>query len=145
MKTQAKERVQIFQDLLGRKHLKCTYERQHLYETAGALKGHFTADDLYAVLKKKGFRIARGTVFRTIPLLLESGIIQKSVGDGKGDFYESRTRKEHHDHMVCIGCKKVIEFYSPQIEKAQEEACQNYKFKPTFHDHRIFGYCTKCQ
>lgn len=140
-----KDGLKGFQELLEKKGHKMTYERRHIYDEVMSLKDHFDADSLYERFKKKGMRIARGTVYRTIPFLLESGVIQKAAGEGKRDFYERTSRKGHHDHMICVQCGKIIEFFSKAIERDQAEACGRYNFKMTFHDHRIFGYCKDCQ
>ena len=134
-----------FEELLKKKSLKLTRERKHIFETAMRHKGHFDADSLYDSIKKDNERVARGTVYRTIPLLLESGVVQKSVGNGHRDFFESKRGKTHHDHMVCIGCQKVIEFHCEEIEKMQDQVCVKYDFKLAFHDHRLFGYCRDCR
>ena len=62
--------------------------RKKIYEEVSTLKHHFDADSLYERFKKKGLRIAGDTVYRTLPLLLESGVLQKSVGEGKRDHFE---------------------------------------------------------
>lgn len=132
-----------FEDLLEERGLKFTFERRHIYEEISHLKRHFDADSLYERFKQKGLRISRDTVYRTIPLLLESGVIQKSVGEGKREFYEPTT-KGHHDHMVCVRCGKIIEFTCDEIESLQEKVCEDHKFKLIFHDHRLFGECKDC-
>jgi Fur family transcriptional regulator, ferric uptake regulator len=109
-----------------------------------SLKDHFDADSLYDSLKEQS-RIARGTVYRTLPLLLQSGVLQMSVGDGKREYYEAKGTKGHHDHMYCIDCHKVIEFHSDNIEAIQAGICAKYKFEMSFHDHRIYGYCLACK
>ena len=134
-----------FEALLLDRGLKYTYERKHIYEEVRHLKHHFDADSLYARFKKKGLRIARDTVYRTIPLLLESGVIQKSVGEGKREFYEPVGSKGHHDHMGCGRCGNIIEFQCNEIEKLQEEICEDYGFQLIFHDHRLFGACRNCK
>lgn len=134
-----------FRSLLDNKGLKFTFERKTIFEEINRLSGHFDADGLYERFKKKMMRISRDTVYRTIPLLLESGVIQKSVGIGKKDFYEKTSARGHHDHMICLGCKKYIEFHSNALEELQEKLSRDYKFKLVFHDHRLFGYCEKCR
>ena len=133
-----------FQELLETQGLKYTYERKSIFEEVVSLKNHFDADSLYERFKGKGFRISRDTVYRTIPLLLESGVIQKSVGEGKREFFERTSAKGHHDHMVCIRCGKFIEFKCQQIENLQDKICEEHGFHLTFHDHRLFGICRDC-
>lgn len=134
-----------FQALLEERGLKFTFERQFIFEEVSRLKNHFDADSLYARFKQKGLRISRDTVYRTIPLLLESGIIQKSVGEGKREFYEPTGTKGHHDHMMCLRCGNFIEFKCDEIEALQEKVCGKYGFELKFHDHRLFGICRDCQ
>ena len=141
----SKDALESLKELLERKRLKYTYERECIYDEVQKIGKHFDADSLYDRFKKRGARIARATVYRNLPLLLEAGVIQKSAGEGKRDFYEKTDVKGHHDHMVCLGCKKIIEFHSNELEKLQEKLSAEYKFKLVFHDHRLFGYCDKCQ
>jgi Fur family ferric uptake transcriptional regulator len=139
------EKIERFQNLLKEKGLKYTFERKYICEEVLKLKDHFDADSLYERFKRKGLQISRDTVYRTLPLLLESGMIQKSVGEGKRDFFERVGGKGHHDHMVCIRCGRFIEFKCEEIETLQDKVCQEHGFKLTFHDHRLFGICQNCQ
>lgn len=133
-----------FKDLLDRKGLKYTYERECIFDEIQKIGKHFDADSLYDRFKNRGDRIARATVYRNLPLLLESGVIQKSAGEGKRDFYE-RTDRGHHDHMVCLGCKRIIEFHNDELEELQKRLADENRFQLVFHDHRLFGYCDKCR
>lgn len=137
--------LEVFKGLIKRKGLKYTYEREHIFEEIQRIESHFNADSLAEHFKKKGSRISRATVYRNLPLLLEAGVIQKSAGSGKRDFYEKTSSKGHHDHMVCLGCKKIIEFHSDELEELQNKLTKEYRFQLVFHDHRLFGYCVKCQ
>ena len=140
-----KDTLEAFKDLLSRRKLKYTYERQAIYEEVQHIAKHFNADSLYERFKKRGEQMARATVYRNLPFLLEAGVIQKSAGSGKRDFYEKTDVKGHHDHMVCLGCKRIIEFHNDELEALQEKLSKQYEFKLVFHDHRLFGYCAKCQ
>ncbi len=139
------ELVQKFQALLEKNHLKYTFERKYICDEVLKLKQHFDADSLYERFKKRGLRISRDTVYRTIPILLESGVIQKSVGEGKREFFERMSAKGHHDHMVCIRCGKFIEFQCEEIERLQDRICKEHQFQLAFHDHRLYGTCRDCQ
>ncbi|MBI1869570.1 MAG: transcriptional repressor [Chlamydiae bacterium] len=144
MKTKALS-VNRFKSFLQERSLKLTHERRCIFEKVSRLKGHFNADSLYESLKEEKARIARGTVYRTLPLLLESGVIQKSVGEGKREFFESQAGRKHHDHLICLRCHKVIEFHSDEIENLQDTICARYAFEMVFHDHRMYGHCEDCQ
>lgn len=140
-----KEFMERFQSLLEEQGLKFTHERRSIFEEVCHVKEHFDADSLYERFKNKGLRISRDTVYRTIPLLLESGVIQKSVGEGKREFFEPVSNKGHHDHMVCVRCGTIIEFTCEEIERMQEKVCEDHGFQLIFHDHRLFGACRICR
>src|SRR3989338_7306416 len=127
-----------FKTLLESKGLKLTFERSLIFDEATAIKEHFDADSLYEHFKKKAVRISRDTVYRTLPLLLESGVIQKSAGSGKREFFERIGAKGQQGHMICIHWGKIIEFQCEEIEKLQEKKAGEYGFKLSFHDHRLF-------
>ena len=97
-----------FHELLEKKGLKYTYERRSIFDEVAHVREHFDADSLYLRFKKKGSRISRDTVYRTLPLLLESRVIQKSAGTGKREFFERIGSKGHHDYMVCSKSGRVI-------------------------------------
>ena len=134
-----------FEAYLEKKGLKYTRERRRIFEKVNHLSGHFDSDGLYEILRKEDKSIARGTVFRTIPLLLESGVIQTSVGKGKGEFFERSSSKGHHDHIICVGCGKVIEYHCEEIENQQAKICEKYDVELLFHDHKLYVRCVKCR
>jgi Fur family transcriptional regulator, ferric uptake regulator len=136
---------EVFKELLTTRGLRYTHERECIFDEVQRIDKHFNADSLYERFKNRGERVARATVYRNLPLLLEAGVIQKSTGDGKRDFYEKTDSKGHHDHMVCLNCKSVIEFHSDELEEMQERLSRKFNFKLVFHDHRLFGYCQNCQ
>lgn len=142
---QEQQGLEKFNELLSERGLKFTFERKTIFEEVAKLSDHFDADSLYERFKAQGMRISRDTVYRTIPLLLESGVIQKSVGDGKRDFFERVGPKGHHDHLVCSRCGKFIEFHCEEIEELQDRICKDHGFRLLFHDHRLFGICKECQ
>ena len=142
---QPEKTTEQFQGLLKEKGLKYTFERKTIFEEVSRLREHFDADSLYERFKRKGFRISRDTVYRTLPLLLESRVVQKSAGSGKREFFERIGNKGHHDHMVCVKCGKIIEFQCEEIEKMQDKIAEQYGFQLRFHDHRLFGICKNCQ
>lgn len=134
-----------FRSLLHKKHLKLTSERRKIFEEALRMKKHFDADGFYDLLRERGLEVCRDTVYRTLPLLLEANVIQKSVGDGRREYFERTGSRGHHDHMICIQCGRVLEFHSQELESLQVTICRQKRFQLRFHDHRLFGYCENCQ
>ncbi|MEW6116097.1 MAG: transcriptional repressor [Nitrospirota bacterium] len=133
-----------FKEFLCTKGLKSTKERDEIINEIMGMKGHFDPDELFTKLKTKGSKVSRASVYRTIPLLVECGLIEQVERTDKHAHYEIVSGKSHHDHMICLKCGKVIEFYSPTLEMLQDELCHKEKFKKVRHNLEIFGYCSKC-
>ena len=137
-----KERFKYF---LKERDLKYTPEREEIIEAIVKLQKHFDAEDIYQQLRKQKSDVSLATVYRTIPLLVDSGLIMETLHCREKVLYEKIYNKRHHDHMVCINCGKIIEFYNEDVEKLQDEICHKYQFIATEHRLGIKGYCKECQ
>jgi Fur family ferric uptake transcriptional regulator len=136
---------QVFADYLGSNKLKLTRERKAVLEEIFLRRGHLEAEDLAGRLRKKKKRASRATIYRTLELLVESGIVRKvDLGHGHSH-YELVLDHPHHEHMVCVECGKVIEFSDKAMERALGKLCHRNNFEHTSHRFQIFGYCDKCQ
>jgi Fur family ferric uptake transcriptional regulator len=125
--------------------LKYTRQRDQLIRQILNFNDHFSADTLYIKLKIKGINISRATIYRTLSLFEECGIIKKALKDENISYYETSEINEHHDHLICIECGEVIEFYSAKIEKIQKEIYDNYSYLPDSHQLILKGICEKCR
>lgn len=134
----------LFEEFLKKKGLKTTRERTALFEEIFATHRHFDADDLVARMRGQGKKISRATVYRTLELLYECGLVGRVRLNEEKYRYESLRRGEHHDHLVCTTCGRVIEFVEPRIEALQDVVCERYGFTPTSHSHQIRGVCRAC-
>ncbi len=134
-----------FIEFLKTKELKFTPEREYILNAVFSIHRHFDVDKLYQLLKEQGKNVSYATIYRVIPLLIESRLIQESLRCMGKVNYEHIFGHKHHDHLVCINCGKVIEFNEEQIEKLQQEVCRKYGFKPVEHHLGIKGYCKKCK
>lgn len=132
-----------FREFLTTKGLRLTKGRDEILHEMLGMKKHFDPEELFIRLKTKGSKVSRASVYRTIPLLIGSGLIEEVERVDRHAHYE-RVSDDHHDHMICIKCGKVIEFCSPTIETLQSEICQKEKFKGIRHSLEILGYCEKC-
>jgi Fur family ferric uptake transcriptional regulator len=140
-----KSEMKKFKEYLKSGGLSFTTERRQILEGVFSIDGHFDVDELYDRLRKRRMRISRATIYRSIPLLIESGMIKEALRCQKNVRYEHVFGHEHHDHMVCLRCGKVIEFKEDRIEKLQDEVCRRYDFESMDHRLGIRGYCKKCQ
>ena len=134
-----------FEEFLQDRSLKLTAQRERIFERAFATHDHFSADRLYAWLKEEdGAPVSRATVYRTLGLLVEGGFLE-SLDTGQGELvYEHVLGHRHHDHLVCVDCGRIEEFYDERIEELQEEASRRKGFRLLDHDLRLFGTCPAC-
>ena len=133
-----------FEAYLRSKKLKLTGERMEILGTIFQKSDHFDAEELHADLKRLGRDISRATVYRTLDLLVQCGLVRKSSLGSTHANYEAAHENEHHDHLICLNCNKVLEFYRPDLETLQELICKEQKFKPLHHSLQIFGLCEDC-
>ncbi len=112
---------------------------RHIFDT----HKHFDADELLEALKQAGRRVSRATVYRTLDLLVDAGLLrQLDVGPRK--YYEHDYGYPQHEHLQCGRCGKMIEFQSPAIESAMREVCRQHHFHATGHTFVIRGTCAEC-
>ena len=138
------EITERFRAFLATRKLRMTGEREELLAAIFHAPRHFEAEDLIRTLKQRDGRVSRATVYRTLSLLEECGILRKSLFGHNRHFFESVVGRRHHDHHVCIRCGKIQEFEEQRIESLQEDICAQYEFRIVDHVHEIFGVCAPC-
>ena len=100
--------------------LRLTRGREEIVRIIDETEGHFNPQTLYEILRAKGSRVSRASVYRTIPILVENGVITEVEKTEKHAHYEKVMGKAHHDHLICLACGKTTEIYSPTMEMLQE-------------------------
>jgi Fur family ferric uptake transcriptional regulator len=141
---QLEREIGRFQDFLLRQGLKLTTERSALVREIFSIHYHFEADELLFKMKQKGLKISRATVYRTLELLVKSGMVRRVHLGEEHYHYEHVTGNSHHDHLICTTCGGVIEFHDEVLEQRQRDICEKKKFTPTFHNLQILGVCESC-
>ena len=137
--------TQQFMNFIETKGLLFTTERKSVAEEVFSSHDHLDAEEVLKKLKSTGSKASRATVYRTLDLLVESGLVEKiDLGEGRSA-YEHTAGHPHHDHLVCTACGEVQEFEEPLIEQLQEWACEKAGFKPIGHSLNIYGLCAKCK
>jgi Fur family ferric uptake transcriptional regulator len=139
------EALDRFERFLHRKELRLTEARAAIVEAALAREGHYPIEDLIADLKARGIRGSKATVYRTLPLLAEAGILQPAIVAGDSKSYETTYGKHHHDHLICLRCGRVVEFEFEAFEMLQKEVAQRHGFRLEGHHHELVGTCPGCQ
>ena len=140
--TAAKE---TFLNSLKEKSLRATKERMTLLEEIMKTRGHFDSEELYDKIRSKGLKISRATIYNTLNVLVECGLISKyRFGENHARF-EKAIGRPRHDHLICLECGDIIEFVNEKLDAIQKEVCEEKKFKLQNATLQIFGICAKCQ
>ncbi len=130
--------------LMNQRGLNITKQRINIAKVVFSMRGHHSVEEIYLKVHQKVPSIGQTTVYRTIKLLCDVGLMEElQVGDGMAR-YEVVTSKEHHDHLVCKECGKTVEFHLPSIEKIQNELASEHGFTLLDHHHLLIGLCTEC-
>lgn len=119
--------------------------RDLIVETFLATNEHVGLETLLEKVRKQNPSVGFATVYRTMKLLVEAGVAHERDFGARASLYEVAQDREHHDHLVCDGCGKVVEFVNPQIEDQQEKVARKHGFTLRRHRHELFGLCQRCQ
>lgn len=136
-----KEKEAAFADFIKRKGLKTTRQRNTIVSTFFRMRGHISVEELLNQVKKANPRIGYATVYRTLHLLVESNLVEeRRFGDGMAR-YEGHSDVEHHDHMICLECGEIFEFFNPRLEALQEKLAEDNNFTIYRHRLELYGAC----
>jgi Fur family transcriptional regulator, ferric uptake regulator len=137
---------QELKQVLREHELKATTQRIALLKLLDATHEHFDAEEIYLELIKKQKNVSRATVYRSLEALVDQSLVTRlDFGDGRMRFERSKGEDEHHDHLICEGCGKVIEFFNLEMEAQQLSVCEENDFTPSTHTMHIFGTCSDCK
>ncbi len=137
-----KRELKKFLNEIKNKGFKITKQREEILEIFMKHGGHPSAEEIYDTLKKRKSKMGLATVYRTLNMLKSIGVIsERKWGDNKLRF---EITSEHHDHLICIKCGKIIEFVDDTIEARQQEIAKRFGFKITGHRHELIGTCKDC-
>ncbi|HWX22183.1 MAG TPA: Fur family transcriptional regulator [Candidatus Binatia bacterium] len=120
---------QRFLDFLAQKNLRVTAQRRAIIDTAFSTRRHFTAEELLEWSRRRDRSVSRATVYRTLPLLTESGLVRE-MDFGKDSKFYDPNYAEHprHNHIICQDCEKIVEFESEKLDRLEKEISQRLGF-----------------
>lgn len=133
---------------LKKKGYKLTPQRRSIVDTIIANEGkHLTTEEIYDEVKRDCPEIGLATVYRTILLLEEMGIVYKlDLNDGCSRYELAHVNETHrHHHLVCNNCGKVLEVEDDLLEELETQIEASYKFKILDHSVKFFGLCENCK
>lgn len=132
---------------MERKGLRSTGQRRTIADAFFNGPSHITIEELLGRARAQDPRIGYATVYRTLKLFTECGLAtEHDFGDGPTR-YELATDGDdhHHDHLICLECRRIIEFHDEEIEVLQERLAARLGFEIESHKHEIYGTCEACR
>jgi Fur family ferric uptake transcriptional regulator len=134
----------ILEEYLNDQNLRKTSERYAVLDEIYALPqdDHIDVETLFLNMRNKEYTISRATVYNTIDLLVECGLVVKHNFKDKNALYEPALTYEHHDHLVCNDCLKIKEFLDPAIEKIKANVGKSLGSDIKMHSLVFYGDCT---
>ena len=138
-KTEAKRR---FMGFLAKKNLRITSQRQAIVDTVFSTDQHFTAEQLLEWSRQKDKSVSRATVYRTLPLLTESGLVHEMDFGKDYKFYDPNYADHpNHNHLICQDCEKIVEFESDKIEEIESQISHKLGFSMKSQRLQISASC----
>src|SRR4051794_41333520 len=139
---EAQERFNAHLKKVGLKH---TDQRDTILHAFLETREHLSTDELHRLVKKRDPRIGFTTVYRTLKLLSECGLASEvAFHDGVARYEHQYNRRNHH-HMDCTECGSSVEFFSPEIEKVEQDIGKKHHYLTTRHSFQIYGICDECR
>ena len=135
-----------FAEFLQARGKRITQQRRVIVDHVAGRHEHFDAEQLLASLRKtrEGAAASRPTVYRTLAEMVEAGLLNKMVLDGRA-VYEHDYGYPQHDHLYCTGCRKLIEFSSDEVAKIRDAVAARHQFRARSHRLIVSGLCADCR
>ncbi len=138
------EPINKFRAYIKAEGLRKTPERETIIEEIFSIHDHFDVDELFLRLRNKRKRISKASLYRTIPLLIESGLVREVYFEDGHLHYEHIYGHKDHSHLRCNRCGRIIEFDDDEIGTLQKRIGKRYNFAVTAHRFELIGYCPQC-
>lgn len=136
--------LDTFRAFLKAKGHRVTKEREAIAEAVLLNHGHFDVDELFLHLKVKA-GVSKASIYRSIPILIESGLLAAVYLENGHMHYERVYGREHHSHLRCTACGRIFEFSVPELPAIEKEIADERNFKSEGHKFEIWGLCSKCR
>ncbi len=139
------DRFAAFKSALKERNLKSTSQRDDIARVFFASNRHISVEELYHDVRKVNPRVGYATVYRTVRLLRECNLAaERHFHDGEARF-ENVAEEQHHDHLICERCGRIVEFSNAEIEELQERVARTLDFVISGHKMELYGICGDCR
>jgi Fur family transcriptional regulator, ferric uptake regulator len=137
--SELKERWRVY---IQDRRLNVTAQREAIVEQFLRTRDHVSIDELLNKVRKRQPRVGYATVYRTLKLLVDSGLaVERQFGDGQARY---EVVGDHHDHLICVKCGLILEFEDDEIERLQDKIAERLgHFTVLRHRHELYGMCPK--
>lgn len=136
----------ILQSYVSKNGLKFTRQRELIAEVFFKAGGHLKVEDLLEQVREEDPHVSLATVYRTMKLLTECGLASPHRFGDRHVLYEPADHShDHHDHLICNACGKIVEFFNEDIEELQERVAKANGFTVTHHRMELYGLCNDCR
>lgn len=140
-----KSELEIFKEYIQARNLRYTPEREKILQEILAIQGHFDVDELFLRLRRQGSKISKASIYRTLPLLVDCGLIREvDYTDGHWH-YEAIYGYPHHCHLRCLKCGALVEFEEPLMTCVEQKLAWQFGYLIERHTLEVQGYCPQCQ
>ncbi|GHV61912.1 hypothetical protein FACS1894195_3160 [Bacteroidia bacterium] len=136
---------ELFTDYMVAHKCRKTPERYAILDEIYAEQGHLNVEIIRENLRKKKYRVSVATVYNTVQLLVDAGLVLKHNFNGEEAQYERVYGYELHEHLICRQCGKVEELVEPKISKVVKNACRVKGFREESRLFYVYGMCARCQ
>jgi len=137
------EWVDRLQNYLSKNGLRLTNQRKLIAQTFFETEGHLNFEQLYEAVQARDGSVGQATVYRTLKVLVDSGLAHSSRFGGNSALYESAITDDHHDHLICHECGLIVEFCNDEIESLQHKIAEKHGFAIKDHTMEIYGACQR--
>ncbi len=136
---------EVFVKYLQSQGLKLTRSRETIMEAVFATHSHFDVEELYLSLREEKKNVSRATIYRTLPYLLQAGLIRKSMCDDHKEEYEHIYGHPNHLHLVCIACGRIVEQSNEELDRVLERIAKHSGFTIKDYSLGVKGLCSLCR
>ena len=135
--------LEKYKEYLSKNQLKFTNQRRVIISEFLGVGGHVSVEELFVISKKKDTGIGLASVYRTVNSLVEAGLAVERRFLDRTSVFEILEAGHHHDHLICMKCRKIFEFENEAIEEQQKKVAESLGFTLQDHKLELYGWCNR--
>ncbi len=140
-----KSELQVFREYLQKHKLRYTREREQIIKEIFSTHDHFDVEAIYLSMRQKGIQVSKASIYRLIPLLIETGLIQEVYYEDGHMHYEHVYGHEHHCHLRCTRCRKIEEFVDRRLQEIEKDLAEKFGYEIIDRKLEVKGLCPECR